>query len=95
MEQLKKDNIMLALKHAIVEKSGDISILLKNSIVDILDDKEPKLGCATTRELIEELHARMTVSGCNVAGLNLDYRTVDADLWKRVGEENSTTLKTG
>ena len=32
---------------------------------------EPKLGCATTRQLLEELTARIEVDG------GLDYRTVD------------------
>lgn len=35
------------------------------------DFKEPQLGCATTRELLAEIKARIEVDG------NLDYRTVD------------------
>jgi len=34
---------------------------------------EPKLGCATTEELIEELKARIEMNE------NLDYRTIDQD----------------
>lgn len=33
----------------------------------------PKLGCATTREILEELKTRIEIDG------NLDYRTIDQD----------------
>ena len=33
----------------------------------------PKLGCATTREIIEELRTRIEMDG------KLDYRTIDSD----------------
>lgn len=32
---------------------------------------QPQLGCATTRQLLEEIRARIEVHG------NLDYRTID------------------
>lgn len=37
------------------------------------ETREPNLGCATTRELLEEIKARIEVDG------NLDYRTIDAE----------------
>ena len=33
----------------------------------------PKLGCATTREILEELKVRIEMDG------KLDYRTIDSD----------------
>ena len=33
----------------------------------------PNLGCATTRELLEEIKTRIDIDG------NLDYRTIDSD----------------
>lgn len=38
---------------------------------------EPRLGFATTRELLEEIAARIEVDGANGGG-GLDYRTVDS-----------------
>ena len=41
----------------------------------------PNLGCATTRQLLEELTARIEVGGCDsteVGRSALDYRTVDS-----------------
>ena len=35
------------------------------------DFKEPQLGCATTRELLNEIKTRIEVNG------QLDYRTID------------------
>jgi hypothetical protein len=41
---------------------------------------EPNLGAATTRELIEELHARMVVSDAQPdTSMALDYRTIDSE----------------
>ncbi len=34
---------------------------------------DPKLGCATTREILEELKVRIEMDG------KLDYRTIDQD----------------
>jgi len=34
---------------------------------------EPHLGCATTREILEELKTRIEIDG------KLDYRTIDSD----------------
>ena len=34
---------------------------------------DPKLGCATTRELLDEIRTRIEVDG------KLDYRTIDSD----------------
>lgn len=35
-------------------------------------EREPRLGCATTRQLLEEITARIEVNG------ELDYRTIDS-----------------
>ena len=47
----------------------------QNSINEILGIKEqslePQLGCATTKQLLDELEARVDVDG------KLDYRTID------------------
>jgi len=48
------------------------------AFADIVDEiwaevAKPNLGCATTRELIEEITARIEIDG------NLDYKTVDSD----------------
>ena len=48
------------------------------AFADIVDEiwaevAKPNLGCATTRELIEEITARIEIDG------NLDYRTIDLD----------------
>ena len=45
--------------------SDEIDKLCKNDI-------EPKLGCATTRQLLAEIKVRIRMSG------NLDYRTIDS-----------------
>ena len=36
-------------------------------------DIEPKLGCAATRQLLQEIKTRIEVDG------QLDYRTIDSD----------------
>ena len=51
---------------------------LCEAFADIIDQinqfpAQPNLGCATTRELLDEIKARIEVDG------NLDYRTVDSD----------------
>ena len=38
-----------------------------------LEMREPYLGCATTRELLNEIRARIETDG------NLDYKTVESD----------------
>lgn len=40
-------------------------------------EPEPMLGLATTRQLLDEIRARIEVDGANGGG-GLDYRTVDA-----------------
>jgi hypothetical protein len=37
------------------------------------NDTRPNLGCATTRELIDEIKVRIEIDG------NLDYKTTDSD----------------
>jgi hypothetical protein len=44
----------------------------------VADDCEPQLGCATTRQLLEELSARIEVSKTIGEEIDLDYRTVDS-----------------
>jgi hypothetical protein len=46
---------------------------LAEAFADILDKETniPRLGCATTKEMLEEITARIKMSG------ELDYRTVD------------------
>lgn len=42
------------------------------------DDNAPRLGCATTRELLAELSARFEVQGAQSGGL--DYKTVGPEI---------------
>ena len=58
--------------------STNASRIVKETSLRIFNLKEnkpckPLLGCATTRELIEEIKARIEVDG------NLDYKTIDRD----------------
>ena len=39
----------------------------------VVEMYKPRLGCATTREILEELKTRIEVDG------QLDYRTIDSD----------------
>jgi len=58
-------------------KSKEMDVALAMAIVANVErvlalDQQPQLGCATTRELLAELSARVEISG------NLDYRTIDS-----------------
>lgn len=53
-----------------VDLATAISIEVKKLFVAY---KEPKLGCATTRQLLAEIKARIDLDG------KLDYRTIDID----------------
>lgn len=47
---------------------------IADGILDFIakEDTKPNLGCATTRELIDEIRGRIEVSG------ELEYRTIDS-----------------
>lgn len=49
--------------------------VLCQAFADILEKElyKPNLGCATTRELLEEITARIEIDG------NLDYKTIQED----------------
>jgi len=50
----------------------DLAMAITEEIETLLKtDIHPKLGCATTRRIIEELVARLNI--------DLDYRTIDSD----------------
>lgn len=61
------------------EPEFELAVALRNDrfILDILTKHKkgellkPNLGCATTRELLDEIRARIEVDG------KLDYRTID------------------
>lgn len=53
-------------------KVMDIELAEEFAKILVVQMYEPKLGCATTRELIEELKARIEMNE------NLDYRTIDS-----------------
>ena len=46
---------------------------------------EPRLGCATTAEMIDEIRARIELDG------KLDYKTVDRDQWEEIHETGKKT----
>jgi hypothetical protein len=55
-----------------------MDVNLATTFADIVDEiwaevAKPNLGCATTRELLAEITARIEIDG------NLDYRTIDSD----------------
>ena len=52
-----------------VDLAESISLEVKKLFVDF---KEPQLGCATTRELLNEIKIRIEVDG------KLGYRTIDS-----------------
>lgn len=57
-------------------KHKEMDADLAESFAEIIDEIEqtpaqPNLGCATTRELLDEIRARIEIDG------NLDYRTID------------------
>jgi len=51
----------------------EMDVILGEAFADILEEEcsKPRLGCATTREILEELTARTEVNG------QLDYKTID------------------
>lgn len=56
------------------DRCAQVGTELVHEIIDLTSFGKPSLGCATTRELLEELSARFDVG---FAGL--DYRTVNHD----------------
>ncbi len=52
-------------------KTMDVELAEEFAKILVVQMYEPKLGCATTRELIEEVKTRIEMDG------NLDYRTID------------------
>lgn len=48
----------------------DLAMAITEEILKI--DNKPNLGCATTRELLEEVKTRIEING------QLDYRTIDS-----------------
>jgi hypothetical protein len=58
---------------------SDLALAISEEIWNLLH--QPNLGCATTRQLLAEITARIEVGGCDstVIGVSaLDYRTVDS-----------------
>ena len=56
----------------------EMDVVLASEFAKVLDEYEkqplePQLGCATTRDLLEEIKVRIEIDG------NLDYRTIDSD----------------
>lgn len=56
-------------------KDTEMDIVLAEEFAKILVKHmyAPKLGCATTREILEELRTRIEMDG------KLDYKTIDSD----------------
>ena len=53
----------------------DLAMAITSEIEDLLrTDRHLRLGCATTRELLDEITARI-----DVGSVGLDYRTVDEE----------------
>lgn len=55
------------------KKIMDVELAEEFAKILVVQMYEPKLGCATTKELFEELIARAKMDG------SLDYRTIDDD----------------
>ena len=54
------------------EMDSDLAMAISTEVEELLKtDIHPKLGCATTGQLIEEVVARL--------GIDLNYRTIDND----------------
>ena len=52
---------------------SDLAMAIVSELEDLLQtDRHPRLGCATSRELLEEITARI-----KVGSVGLDYRTID------------------
>lgn len=60
-------DLALAISEEIVKEIGDDCVMVSN---DEEPHQEPCLGLATTRELLDEIRARIEVDG------KLDYKTV-------------------
>lgn len=54
-------------------KTMDVELAEEFAKILVVQMYKPKLGCATTRELLEEIKTRIEVDG------NLDDRTIDQD----------------
>jgi hypothetical protein len=78
---MTRDKLKQELSSKIKERADSIADTLADSVLSAVGDKVPNLGCATTKELLDEIHARTTGADC----IDLNYRTIDGDLWKRHG----------
>jgi len=61
------------------EMDADLALAISGEVWNLLNP--PNLGCATTRELLAEITARIEVGGCDSTEIGvsaLDYRTVDS-----------------
>lgn len=54
-------------------KTMDAELAEEFAKILVIPMYEPKLGCATTRDLLEEIKVRIELDG------KLDYRTIDQD----------------
>lgn len=54
-------------------KTMDVELAEEFANILVIQMYEPKLGCATTRDLLEEIKVRIELDG------KLDYRTIDQD----------------
>lgn len=58
---------------SVENKIMDVELAEEFAKILVVQMYEPKLGCATTRDLLEEIKVRIELDG------KLDYRTIDRD----------------
>lgn len=58
---------------SVENKVMDVDLAEEFAKILVIPMYEPKLGCATTRDLLEEIKVRIELDG------KLDYRTIDQD----------------